>query len=139
METSCGVVLVNYDTVLLLQYPQGHWDLPKGHVELEDGGHKTTAARELKEETNIEEIEFIDGFKEKTTYSFKIKGKKRIKQVFWFIAMTEEIKVKLSKEHQRYMWLNWHLAIDLVTHKETKGILTKAKKFLDDINYSKNS
>ena len=29
METSCGVVLVNFGTVLLLQYPQGHWDLPK--------------------------------------------------------------------------------------------------------------
>ena len=36
METSCGVVLVNFDTILLLQYPQGHWDLPKGHVEDSD-------------------------------------------------------------------------------------------------------
>ena len=33
METSCGFVLVNYDSVLLLQYPQGHWSFPKGHVE----------------------------------------------------------------------------------------------------------
>ena len=46
METSCGVVLVNYGTVLLLQYPQGHWDLPKGHVEREDTDKKSTAARE---------------------------------------------------------------------------------------------
>ena len=40
METSCGVVLVNYGTVLLLQYPQGHWDLPKGHVEEDDGNYQ---------------------------------------------------------------------------------------------------
>ena len=36
METSCGVILVNLGSILLLQYPQGHWDLPKGHVEQDD-------------------------------------------------------------------------------------------------------
>ena len=55
METSCGVVLVNYGTVLLLQYPQGHWDLPKGHVEEADGNYQITAERELGEETGITE------------------------------------------------------------------------------------
>jgi 8-oxo-dGTP pyrophosphatase MutT (NUDIX family) len=53
METSCGVVLVNFDSVLLLQYPQGHWDLPKGHVESSDSDKQATARRELKEETGI--------------------------------------------------------------------------------------
>ena len=62
METSCGVVLVNYGTVLLLQYPQGYWDLPKGHVEDFDRDRKATAARELVEETGISEIDLIDGF-----------------------------------------------------------------------------
>ena len=59
METSCGVVLVNFGTVLLLQYPQGHWDFPKGHVEDTDTDKKSTAARELREETGISEISFI--------------------------------------------------------------------------------
>ncbi|MGY8735760.1 MAG: NUDIX domain-containing protein, partial [Candidatus Poseidoniales archaeon] len=56
METSCGVVLVNLGTVLLLQYPQGHWDFPKGHVEDSDADHFETTRRELLEETGIEEI-----------------------------------------------------------------------------------
>ena len=47
METSCGVVLVNLDSILLLQYPQGHWDLPKGHVEDTDVDHIATVRREL--------------------------------------------------------------------------------------------
>jgi len=47
METSCGVVLVNFDAVLLLQYPQGHWDSPKGHVEMTDGDHRATVRSEL--------------------------------------------------------------------------------------------
>ena len=62
METSCGVVLVNFGSILLLQYPQGHWDFPKGHVEDNDADRKATAGRELGEETGITDIEFVDGF-----------------------------------------------------------------------------
>ena len=71
METSCGIVLVNYGTVLLLQYPQGHWDFPKGHVEESDEDHHATARRELLEETGIEEIEFIPEFVERSEYSYR--------------------------------------------------------------------
>ena len=60
METSCGFVLVNYDSVLLLQYPQGHWSFPKGHVEDGDANHHITASRELAEETGIGDVT-IDG------------------------------------------------------------------------------
>lgn len=133
METSCGVVLVNFGTVLLLQYPQGHWDLPKGHIEDFDSDRKATAARELIEETGISAIEFIDGFEEKTTYSFKKRGRLTEKQVFWFLATTERITVKLSKEHHRYMWLDWELAIEMATHDETKSTLAKAKSYADQI------
>ena len=106
METSCGVVLVNLGTVLLLQYPQGHWDLPKGHVESTDSDNFETAKRELKEETGITEFEFVDGFEYRTEYDFKHKGKVRNKQVFWYLATTEKISISLSKEHRDYMWLD---------------------------------
>ena len=46
---------------LLLNYPSGHWDLVKGHIE---SGEKPqdAAIRESKEETGITDIKFIDGF-----------------------------------------------------------------------------
>lgn len=132
METSCGVVLVNYGTILLLQYPQGHWDLPKGHVEDVDTNHQETAARELAEETGINEIEFISGFKTKTEYSFKNKGKRTKKQVHWYLATTEKMTVKLSREHREYMWLDWDSAHDLATHIETKSVISSARLFADN-------
>ena len=131
METSCGVVLVNYGTILLLQYPQGHWDLPKGHVEHIDDNFQSPAARELAEETGIREIEFVPGFETKTEYSFKYKGKRTRKQVYWYLATTDEITVKLSIEHRDYMWLDWSLALDLATHPETKSVISEAKVFAD--------
>ena len=132
METSCGVVLVNLGTVLLLQYPQGHWDLPKGHVESTDLDNFETAKRELEEETGITEFEFVDGFKYRTEYDFKHKGKIRSKQVFWYLATTEKMSISLSKEHRDYMWLDWPQAIELVTHEKTKGVITMAQNFMQD-------
>ena len=129
METSCGVVLVNYDAILLLQYPQGHWDLPKGHVEDNDENNLVTTARELEEETGISKIEFISCFEEQTRYSLKHKGKRTDKQVFWYLAETEKLSVTLSKEHRDYMWLEWELALDMATHKETKMVISKAHEF----------
>ncbi|DAC57558.1 MAG TPA: NUDIX domain-containing protein [Candidatus Poseidoniaceae archaeon] len=132
METSCGVVLVNFGTILLLQYPQGHWDLPKGHIEANDSDNHATAARELAEETGISEIEFIEGFESETNYSFKYKGKRTRKQVYWYLATTEKITVKLSKEHRDYMWLDWELALDMATHAETKGVIKEAMIFANN-------
>ena len=45
----------------------GHWGFVKGHVE-DNETEKETALRELKEETGLSKVEFIEGFKEKTHY-----------------------------------------------------------------------
>ena len=84
METSCGVVLVNIDSILLLQYPQGHWDLPKGHVETTDVDYIATVRRELAEETGITDLIFDEEFVERTAYTYRHKGRKRDKEVSGF-------------------------------------------------------
>ena len=83
METSCGLVLLNYDSILLLQYPQGHWDFVKGHFEESDGSHEATALRELEEETGISKATISTGFKMRTQYEFSHKGTVVHKQVHW--------------------------------------------------------
>ena len=131
METSCGVVLVNYGTVLLLQYPQGHWDLPKGHVESDDGDRHSTMLRELEEETGIADVALLDGFEERTEYSFRHKGKRKEKQVYWYIAETDVIEVQLSHEHRGYLWLDWDQALETITHDETRTVVRAAQRFVE--------
>jgi 8-oxo-dGTP pyrophosphatase MutT (NUDIX family) len=130
METSCGVVLVNYGTVLLLQYPQGHWDLPKGHVELDDDDRHSTMLRELEEETGIAAVELLEGFEQRTEYSFRHKGKRKEKQVYWYIAETDVIEVRLSHEHRGYLWLDWEQALETITHDETRAVVRAAQRFV---------
>lgn len=131
METSCGVVLVNYGAILLLQYPQGHWDLPKGHVEPDDPHRHATMRRELAEETGIQHITLLDGFEERTEYTFQHKGKRKRKQVYWYVAETDEMEVTLSHEHRGYLWLDWEQALETITHEETQGVVRLAQQFID--------
>ena len=131
METSCGVVLVNYGTVLLLQYPQGHWDLPKGHVETNDDDRRSTMLRELAEETGITQVAVLDGFVERSEYSFRRKGKRQNKEVYWYVAETEQMNVELSHEHRGYLWLDWEQALETITHDETRNIVRLAQQYVN--------
>mgnify|MGYP003334132238 CR=1 FL=1 len=133
METSCGVVLVNFGSILLLQYPQGHWDFPKGHVEDSDDSYRDTASRELSEETGISDISFVDNFEFRTSYNFRHKGKLVEKQVFWYIAETETMAVNISHEHREHLWLDWNSAMMQLTHEESKGVLAAAMQHMSEI------
>ena len=131
METSCGFILMNYDSILLLQYPQGHWSFPKGHIEEDDKDHFATAKRELLEETGISKVSIIDGWKSRTEYTFFSKGSPTTKQVFWYLANTDELKVKLSHEHTNYMWVNFDEASEQLTFDQEVNLLNSAKDFLN--------
>ena len=131
METSCGFILINYDSILLLQYPQGHWSFPKGHIDEADSDHFDTAKRELLEETGISEVSIIEGWMSKTEYSFFSKGTPVTKQVFWYLANTDELNVKLSHEHTNYMWVNFDEASEQLTFEQEVNLLNSAKDFLN--------
>ena len=131
METSCGFILLNFDSILLLQYPQGHWSFPKGHIEKGDADHYSTASRELFEETGIEEISIDKDWTERTEYSFHRKGKQIPKQVYWYIAETDELSVSISNEHTNYLWLDFNAAQKQLTFNQEKKLLLSARRYLE--------
>ena len=131
METSCGVVLVNFGAILLLQYPQGHWDLPKGHVEPDDDNRQATMLRELAEETGITDVTVLEGFVERSEYSFRRKGTRKEKEVHWYVAETEQMHVELSHEHRGYLWLDWDQALETITHDETRSVVRLAQRYVN--------
>ena len=130
LETSCGFILLNFDSILLLQYPQGHWSFPKGHVEKADSDHHSTALRELTEETGISEVSIDGSWYEKTEYTYVRRGRETPKQVFWYLAETDEIDVHLSHEHTNYLWLQLDDAEDLITFEQEKQLLRSAREHL---------
>ena len=132
-QKSTGIVLFRNDSgkneFLLLNYPQGHWDFVKGKVEQNETSHET-ALRETKEETGISDIEFIDGFEESVEYDFRFKNEDIHKKVVFFLAKTNEKNIKLSHEHNDYLWLEYNYALKKTTFENAKNVLTKANEFL---------
>lgn len=155
IEKSAGAVIFRQENkkiyYLLLHYEAGHWDFPKGNIER---GEKLeeTARREIFEETGIDDVRFVSGFKETIKYfynpayinksigisrfsseargSYKREKKTILKFVTFFLAKTKIKKVKISWEHKGFQWLPYEEALSQLTFKNAKEILKKANKFL---------
>ena len=113
---SAGVVVLRREgdwRVLLLRV-YNYWDCPKGVVEPGEDPF-TTALREVREETSIDDLEFRWGkeFIETPPYS-------KNKVARYYLAMTTTADVKLPAsaelgrpEHHEFRWLNFEDAAKL--------------------------
>jgi bis(5'-nucleosidyl)-tetraphosphatase len=135
VEHSAGAIVFRLESAkifyLLLHYEEGHWGYPKGHIENEETIQET-ARREIREETGLTDIEFIDGFKETTRYYFFSKGERIFKTVVFLLAVTPTLQIKLSFEHIDFKWLPYREAWEQITFKDEKTLLEKADKFIQE-------
>ena len=138
LEKSAGAIIFHINEeieYLLLHYPSGsraskdYWDLPKGHIEKNEE-EEDTVRREVKEETGLDDIKIIEGFKESIKYFFKSEGKTIFKTVVFYLAETKTKEVKISFEHVGYEWLPYEKALEQLHFKNAKEILEKANEFL---------
>ena len=144
-ERSAGAVVFSLDSTigqieyLLLNYKAGHWDFPKGNIEVGEDEIQT-ARREIREETGIDDVEFFKDFKNKIHYYYRHDQRLIQKEVIFYIAKTNIKQVKLSHEHNAYSWRVYDKALALLTYKNAKKVLIEAQGFLEknslhDITY----
>lgn len=148
-EKSAGAIIFRKEDgvnhYLLLHYTpaeegkRGQWGFAKGHVE-QGETEVETAKREIFEETGINDLKIISGFKELEKYFFRrvygLEGKARkeapwiFKSVIFFLAETKTKEIKISDEHIDFMWLPIKEAIKKTTFKNSKKLLEKANEFV---------
>ena len=109
---------------------------------------KAAAAREVAEETGLEDILFIPGFTERIQYYFRasrenkvlpeghgpyfrVKEKTIFKTVVFFLAFTKKREVKISFEHKGFVWLPYEKATDKLKFANARRILKLAHRFLE--------
>ena len=123
---------------LLLHYPSGHWEFARGHGEMGES-EEATVRREVFEETGLRDVKIIPGFKEHTklifrrTYNLPPEQKKNapwiVKIVTLYLAEATTQDVKISEEHQGFLWLPYEQAHKKLL-KKGKDALKKANDFL---------
>ena len=136
-EHSAGAVLYGYFTnserkFLLLHYTSGHWDFPKGHIE-EGETDVEAVIREVFEETGISDLRLIEGFIQHVYYNYRRDGNLVQKKVSFYLAQTLTRNIKLSTEHQDFLWAEYPLALEILTYKSSRNILITANKFVKEV------
>ncbi len=113
---------------LLLYRSRGTWDFPRGRME---GGERSwqTAFREVREETGLRRSELImkHNFKAHEKFPYLSAGKKIFKIVIFYLAETNQPRVRISDEHEGYGWFSYQEARRLLSrYKARVDILKKA-------------
>jgi bis(5'-nucleosidyl)-tetraphosphatase len=133
-ERSAGAVVFRRTArgprYVLLKYPAGHWDLPKGNIE-EGEEPIQTMVREVREETGIVDLRVIPGYEKKIEYFYRRDGKKVHKTVVFFLAETTVEKVTISFEHQDYGWFDYSEAIKTVTYPNARRLIKEGEAFMN--------
>lgn len=141
-EKSAGSVIFRIEEkkpIFLLLSENRHWGFPKGNIE-EGESERETAIRETIEETGISNLRFVNNFFEKIEYFYRRGGVTIHKEVVYFLSETEQREVKLSFEHQRYIWLDFEESMKKLSFENEKKVLEKAndvivKEFIKKISF----
>ncbi len=136
-DESFGVVPLQKENsswqVFLIKHKHGrYWGFPKGHAEAGETP-QATAARELKEETNLDIIQFLTSEPLMERYSFVLNGSRIYKRVHYFIAEVSGSVVLQKHEISDGLWLPIPAALQKLTHPEGKTILAQVSAFLSKI------
>ena len=134
-EISAGAV-VFFDSLdakkpeyLILHYPAGHWDFPKGAVEKGET-EQQAASREILEETGIKIDKFLPNFRKVIEYKYRKPEGVSHKQVIFFLGKAPTKKITLSFEHSGYEWLDFPHSVKRLTFENARNVLREANDFL---------
>ncbi|MEK7653572.1 MAG: NUDIX domain-containing protein [Patescibacteria group bacterium] len=141
-EKSAGIIVFRQNPrdglqYLVLYHRGSYWNFPKGKVD-EGESEMEAASRELKEETGIDKIEIIDGWRQQTQFFFNEgrEGKKELIKkdfIIYLAKLPEGQEVKISHEHNGYGWMDAKTAGKYLRFKNLKEILAEADSYVKTI------
>ena len=126
LRKGVGIILLNSENKVFvarrIDNPKNFWQMPQGGVDKNED-FLTAALRELKEETNIENVELIKELDGTTTYELPDnllgiiwKGKYKGQKQKWFLMRFKgnENEINLRTKHPEFLDWKW-IELDKIT------------------------
>ncbi len=130
-EKSAGFIVFtreNNEVKYLFLKVGGRLDFPKGNIE-EDENELTAALRELKEESGLDKIRVIPGFRKVLNYYYRRdEGTLVSKTLVLFLGEAFGKNVSISWEHEGFEWLSLEEAIMRIKYPRYREVLKEAEQ-----------
>ncbi len=130
-EKSCGAVVykteVGIPLFLIEHMALGHTSIPKGHVE-EGETEEETAAREIKEETNLD-VKLDTRFRHTISYHPHPNVSKDV--VFFLAEAASDTLINQECEVSALEWLPYEAAYNAMTYDTDRETLEAAKSYME--------
>lgn len=132
-EKSAGFLVFKKDDKIkyLFLQSKGKYDIPKGLQQSGEDDLKT-ALRELEEETGLK-VKVVPLFKKTVKYFYKWEGVLIRKVVVYFLGESENDKVRISPEHDGYLWMTIDEALIRIKYPSLKNLVKEAERFLSGL------
>lgn len=131
-----GIILFRLDpggprVLLLRNRSNGHWGLPKGRRDTDDGHEVLTARREVEEETGFTDLELDPDFREEVEYVVRgTEDDGRLKRVVYFLARAPDRDPVLSEEHDAFQWIGPGDVPDALAYGQLRDLARRALRHL---------
>lgn len=111
---AAGGLVLNHKCQMLMIFRRGHWDLPKGKMELGET-KKEAAVREVQEETGLTNVTLIK--KLVTTYHIyrgKNSDRRVLKPSYWYLMYSSDRKLipQTQEDIEKAEWINYKEEIE---------------------------
>jgi protein-tyrosine phosphatase len=136
-EKSVGAVVFHDNDILIEHMKQGHYSLPKGHVEPSDSSEENTALREIKEETGLDVKLMANTGTHSICFSPNPGVSKRV--VFYIADAASEATKPQPEEIQDIYWLLPNDAVRTLSHDSDRETLVWACNKRAELLYGKKN
>lgn len=131
-ELCSGIIpisrLLDQIHLLLVQHRKGsYWGFPKGHLLNPNEDLQIAAVRELKEETKLQVLHFLEIEPLQEQYIFSRDGEEISKTVWYYLA---ETTTNFSLEHEEILdakWVKLQELLSYASHASSRTLMKRAR------------
>ena len=121
-----GVVINEYDEVIVVNQRGGSWSLPKGHIEINET-ELEAAIREIYEESGVKNLELIKTLGSYERYGLYDQSSLKTRTIFLLKTVKQNLN-PVDPDNPEALWIHKNKVSEMLTHPKDKEFFSKILK-----------